>query len=108
MGTNYYAQIGKCQTCGRFEEEIHIGKSSAGWRFNIEIHKEFYNNWDEFLIFINRWDVKLFDEYKTKISPEDLLELIKEKKELYSHLQIYSESKGIKGEFADLCEEEFS
>ena len=32
MGTNYFLYINKCDKCGRFTE-IHIGKSSGGWRF---------------------------------------------------------------------------
>ena len=33
MGTNYYHRTAPCRTCGH-NEEIHIGKSSAGWTFS--------------------------------------------------------------------------
>lgn len=108
MGTNYYAQINKCKVCGKPDDEIHIGKSSYGWRFNIQINFDFYKDWDEFISFIKRKDVKIYDEYKTEISPEDLLSLIESKKNAKSHLDIYQESKGFKYKFADLCNEEFS
>ena len=108
MGTNYYAQINKCKVCGKPDDEIHIGKSSYGWRFNIQINFEFYKDWREFVSFINRKDVKLYDEYKTEISSEDLLSLIISKRMAQSHLNTYPESKGFKCEFADLCNEEFS
>lgn len=32
MGTNYYLRYNECQCCGRYDE-VHIGKSSFGWRF---------------------------------------------------------------------------
>ena len=108
MGTKYYAQINKCKVCGKPDDEIHIGKSSYGWRFNIQINFELYKDWREFVSFINRKDVKLYDEYKTEISPEDLLILIKSKKDFKSHLDTYQESNGFKCMFADLCEGEFS
>lgn len=31
MGTNYYLRLNICPQCGRFDE-VHIGKSSHGWR----------------------------------------------------------------------------
>lgn len=39
MGTNYYAQINKCAHCGR-SDELHIGKSSAGWCFALRVYPE--------------------------------------------------------------------
>ena len=39
MGTNYYwHEKPKCEHCGRQDEGIHIGKSSAGWCFALRIH----------------------------------------------------------------------
>jgi hypothetical protein len=35
MGTNYYARTNECDKCGRYDE-VHIGKSSAGWEFTFQ------------------------------------------------------------------------
>ena len=37
MGTNYYLERPVCPTCGRGEEQMHIGKSSAGWVFSLHV-----------------------------------------------------------------------
>ncbi len=35
MGTNYYHRKDDvCPTCGREDEDVHIGKSSGGWTFS--------------------------------------------------------------------------
>lgn len=37
MGNNYYWHgTPACPTCGRRDEPMHIGKSSAGWRFSFQ------------------------------------------------------------------------
>lgn len=33
MGTNHYLKVNVCEHCGRAEKELHVGKSSPGWRF---------------------------------------------------------------------------
>lgn len=38
MGTNYYLHKDFCPCCGRPNEEIHIGKYSAGWKFLFKKH----------------------------------------------------------------------
>lgn len=35
MGTNYYWRIKNCDKCGRYED-VHVGKSSAGWTLRDE------------------------------------------------------------------------
>ena len=39
MGTNYYTEIEACECCGRRAEDLHIGKSSSGWRFLFQSHR---------------------------------------------------------------------
>jgi hypothetical protein len=39
MGTNYYLMTDVCPHCGRSEEKVHIGKSSAGWSFSFRAYK---------------------------------------------------------------------
>ena len=36
MGTNYYLNTDYCPCCGQSKQRLHIGKSSAGWRFNFD------------------------------------------------------------------------
>jgi hypothetical protein len=40
MGTNYYVAYDYCRHCGRFDEEFHIGKSSAGWCFSLRVYED--------------------------------------------------------------------
>ena len=40
MGTNYYWIDDACEKCGRGEDRLHIGKSSAGWVFMLRLHPE--------------------------------------------------------------------
>jgi len=37
MGTNYYALTDPCDKCGRSNERLHIGKSSAAWCFSLHV-----------------------------------------------------------------------
>lgn len=37
MGTNYYLHRNVCAHCGRGDEPLHIGKSSAGWCFSLHV-----------------------------------------------------------------------
>ena len=39
MGTNYYARLNACVSCGR-SDELHIGKSSAGWCFGLRVYPD--------------------------------------------------------------------
>jgi len=40
MGTNYYLHENVCESCGRSDEPLHIGKSSAGWVFTLRIYPD--------------------------------------------------------------------
>ena len=78
MGTNYYA-IKKKPRIVKIYDEIHLGKSSIGWKFVFQ-EQEQYHNFEEFKDFIlnnNEWIIK--DEYGKEISPKELLKLIEEK-----------------------------
>jgi hypothetical protein len=84
MGTNYYAHIDPCDKCRRSEENIHIGKMSAGWRFAVEVHSEFYTNWVEFREFISQDNVAIMANGE-EISASELLEWIEARKDLEAH-----------------------
>ena len=85
MGTNYYA-VKKKPRIVKVYDEIHLGKSSVGWKFSFQRQPEYYNNYEEFENFIlNNKDFIVKDEYGHVIKPEDLLELIKQKQKEKNH-----------------------
>ena len=91
MGTNYYIKVDICKSCKRFTE-IHIGKSSHGWRFNVEIHEGYYNSEKSFLSFIERKDIEIRDEYGRKITTNYIKALIKAKKNDKAHSKGYPDN----------------
>ena len=64
MGINYYFNREVCESCGRAEEVLHIGKSSAGWCFSLHV--------DEFagINSLDDW-LELFKEPNSVIENED-------------------------------------
>ncbi len=104
MGTNYYAGINKCEGCGKFEEKIHLGKSSFGWRFGVEIQEEYYKDFYEFEKFITQPEIIIMDEYGEVISATDLLILIESKETHKPHSDMDSKQDSyvdlIKGAFS--------
>ena len=40
MGTNYYLHRGVCESCGKPDEVLHIGKQSTGWAFGLHVIPE--------------------------------------------------------------------
>lgn len=78
MGINYYLMIKpdtKCPTCGHQEpsKEVHIGKSSFGWRFIFEPR---YKSGKEWFSFLESQPYKICDEYGTEISLEDFKQMV--------------------------------
>jgi hypothetical protein len=82
MGTNYYLRTGKKITktcdCGfehELDEELHIGKSSWGWKFALHIIPERGINeledWEELFK-----TGKIFDEYGNEITEEQMMDCI--------------------------------
>ena len=67
MGTNYYA-VKKKPRIVKIYDEIHLGKSSVGWKFVFQ-EQEQYHNFEEFKDFIlnnDEWIIK--NEYGEEIS----------------------------------------
>jgi len=98
MGTNYYMIVGggkPCPTCGHVSEpaqEIHIGKSSAGWCFSLHANPEVDDGWDGTLWDLERWqqewnrpDVRIEDEYGSEISRGEMLSVITERGRVRAH-----------------------
>lgn len=106
MGTNYYARIDICKVCKRFNE-IHLGKQSGGWKFAIEMQEGYYRDYEEFIQFIKREDVKIVNEYGKSISPTVLIKGIKAHSKEQSHFSGYPKDKKIDCKEADLCFYEF-
>lgn len=82
MGTNYYLRTGKkiIKTCDcgfehELDEELHIGKSSWGWKFVLHIIPERGINeledWEELFK-----TGKIFDEYNNEITVEKMMDCI--------------------------------
>lgn len=73
MGTNYYVDPeAACPTCGRGDEPLHIGLSSAGWVFKLRVYPDLNINslddWKAFLL-----DKVIRDEYGREVSYEGML-----------------------------------
>jgi hypothetical protein len=107
MSCNFYARINICRKCGRYSE-FHLGKSSWGWKFAIEMHEGYYRDYKEFLQFIKRKDVKIIDQYGRKITPTVLIKGIKAYSKFKSHFKDYPKEKKMECKEADLCFYEFS
>ncbi len=72
MGTNYYARIEQCQSCGRYDDR-HIGKQSGGWPFLLSPHHE---SWQEWKTFLEHGDITVFDEYGREVPKEEFFKLV--------------------------------
>jgi hypothetical protein len=78
VGTNYYLyENAPCNCCGRPYEELHIGKSSAGWVFSLRVYPEdnitTLEHWKE------RWSkegVRIVNEYGDTKTPDEMLSVI--------------------------------
>lgn len=89
MGTNYYAVRNRPTV----EDPIHIGKSSAGWKFSFQSHNEKYheppivwNTYDQVYEWLYKQTVEsdnyvILNEYDEIVSFDDLIKLIEEKQE---------------------------
>lgn len=69
MGTNY--------TVATKDQELHIGKSSMGWVFSLHVYPELGINtlYDWMPILLDK-DNRIFDEYGSHITAEELLRTI--------------------------------
>jgi hypothetical protein len=80
MGTNYYLEPPPCPHCGRGDEPLHIGKSSAGWCFSLRVYPEKGINdlpdWEKLFADPN---LKIKDEYGDLVAKEEMLHTIKDR-----------------------------
>ncbi|MFI1165610.1 hypothetical protein ACH4UM_18840 [Streptomyces sp. NPDC020801] len=88
MGTNYYvhtpACANACEHCSA-SEELHLGKSSMGWRFCFQAepdwpHEQAYSLWLQ-----RAKSGEIRDEYGEPVTLDGLLALIEAKQDGRSH-----------------------
>lgn len=89
MGTNYYAVRNRPSV----EEPIHIGKCSAGWKFNFERHNDtcreppvVWNTYNQVKNWLYENTVRseeyvIMDEYDRIVPYSDLIDMIQAKQE---------------------------
>lgn len=78
MGTNYYLhEKPKCESCGREDEPLHIGKSSAGWVFGLHvIPDEDINSLDDWQELWDKDGSSIIDEYGSEITVKEMEDII--------------------------------
>ena len=75
MGTNYYVIKNHCESCDRYDEEYHIGKSSWGWAFTFRGYSaDGLVSWKTWKEFLKTQIIK--DEYGDRIPYEEFVEMI--------------------------------
>ena len=91
MGTNYYYRYNICDTCGRYEE-LHIGKTSAGWKFSFQgydktnfIEIKSFQDWKNNFNFgitknKNQYFGYILDEYGRKYNSEEFIKIVNARK----------------------------
>ena len=88
---NYYTRIDECKHCERYEE-IHLGKSSYGWRFSFQYNEgKYYKSISE----MKKWlkDKTIYNENQEEISQIEFWEMVKSKqKEKLAHALKYPSS----------------
>lgn len=74
----YYATEKELEN--NFTQEVHIGKSSAGWYFSLCIYPGDINGIDDWKKLFNDPDNKIVDEYGENIDPKEMIRIITKRK----------------------------
>jgi len=106
MGTNYYLRKGVCEHCNQFTEEIHIGKSSCGWKFLFST--DLGASKEEVFDAMLDSNLPIYNEYGDKVTSSHLINLIISKQEDKSHTKTNPNYYLEDGEGFDFSEREFS
>lgn len=79
MGTNFYVESQPpCPTCRREYEQLHIGKSSAGWCFSLRVYPEKgINTLEDWRRIWSGNTIR--DEYGSPVSETEMLEIISQR-----------------------------
>lgn len=107
MGTNYYLKSIACKTCGHSQTELHIGKSSMGWKFLFNGNDFYRSNFDSWMEEFKHPNKQIYDENNQKLTLEEFLDIVEKKSEGKCHLDsnfpaFYQDEKGY-----DFCRNEF-
>jgi len=107
MGTNYDLHYHFCPRCKR-KDAIHLGKSSAGWKFSLQYNGgKYYKNWKEMKEFLAKVEGKIISEYGEEITLNEFIKLVEDKqKEARTH--IFSDKVIIDNKGYEFCDYEFS
>jgi hypothetical protein len=81
MGTNYYwHENSPCPYCGRNDDPIHIGKSSAGWNFALHVYPDNgINNLGDWKKKFIQKKSNIIDEYGVVVEGNKMIEIITER-----------------------------
>lgn len=81
MGTNYYTKLNECKECKRYDE-VHLGKSSAGWQFSFQYNGgQYYKNVEEMKEWLS--DKNITNEYGEDVHQDDFWEMVKDKQKFH-------------------------
>ena len=76
MGTNYYARFNICECCGRLDE-LHLGKSSAGWAFSFRAHeKPKLHSYKDILQWLQNKKAVIVNEYGKEITLPEFRDVV--------------------------------
>lgn len=88
MGTNYYVHTptcaNACEHCSA-SEELHLGKSSIGWRFGFQAEPDWPREQAYTLWLERAKSGEIRDEYGRTVTLDELLALIENKQDGRSH-----------------------
>ena len=81
MGINYYYEVKPpCECCKRPYEDLHIGKSTGGWKFVLQAHKELgLITAEDWLLHMKVNKGKIKDECGVEVSIDDLARVISDR-----------------------------
>jgi hypothetical protein len=81
VGTNYYLHRKPCVCCGRGDDPLHIGKSSAGWHFSLHvIPNQKINSLNDWITLWSDEGAVIKNEYNEVVTPEFMISNITERK----------------------------
>lgn len=91
MGTNYYFEENKCESCGKADHKLHIGKSSAGWTF-VFSGTDLIKSWEEWERYLTRNKGRIVDEYGQELDLKNLKDIIFNRgDDLWNHAERHPE-----------------
>lgn len=109
MGTNYYLKVykgKKCDKCGRSDEleELHIGKSSAGWAFLFNPNNNLFNSFRDWREVLEKNPNSIFSEYGNNVSLFAFYKMIADKKDGKKHETDKIDFEGYRiSKYSDFC-----